>query len=125
MNDMTGKVLIWVVVIGTMLFLFSRFMPPAVPATAITYSKFLDDLDNNRVESVVLQGDIIEGAFKDTTRFRTYNPESRCAHADADTVLACLGWGDTVFGHCRQCIEAELDRRAAATIHPAHGEARR
>jgi len=73
---MTGKVLIWVVVIGTMLFLFSRFMPPTVPATAITYSKFLEDLDNNRVESVVLQGDIIEGAFKDTTRFRTYNPET-------------------------------------------------
>ncbi len=76
MNDMTGKVLIWVVVIGTMLFLFSRFVPPTAPATPIRYSTFLDELESGKVDSVILQGDTIEGLRKDNTRFRTYNPET-------------------------------------------------
>jgi cell division protease FtsH len=75
-NDMTGKVLIWVVVIGTMLFLFSRFVPPTAPATPIRYSTFLDELESGKVDSVILQGDTIEGLRKDNTRFRTYNPET-------------------------------------------------
>ncbi|MDQ2639247.1 MAG: ATP-dependent zinc metalloprotease FtsH, partial [Pseudomonadota bacterium] len=76
MNDMTGKVLIWVVVIGTMLFLFSRFMPPTAPATAISYSDFLDQLESGRINSVTLQGEIIDALGKDNTRYRIFNPES-------------------------------------------------
>jgi cell division protease FtsH len=73
---MTGKVLIWVVVIGTMLFLFSRFMPPTTQATPIDYSVFLEELDRRNVDSVVLQGDSIQGVLKDNTAFRTYNLET-------------------------------------------------
>jgi cell division protease FtsH len=73
---MTGKVLIWVVVIGTMLFLFSRFMPPTTQATSIDYSVFLEELDRRNVDSVVLQGDSIQGVLKDNTAFRTYNLET-------------------------------------------------
>ncbi|MEO8308876.1 MAG: ATP-dependent zinc metalloprotease FtsH [Pseudomonadota bacterium] len=76
MNDMTGKVLIWVVVVGTLLFLFSRFMPPSVPAQDIRYSDFLKELDTGRVDSVVLQGQLIQGTRKDKTLFRAYNPET-------------------------------------------------
>jgi len=75
-NDMTGKVLIWVVVIGTMLFLFSRFMPPTAPATPISYSDFLDQLESGRINSVTLQGEIIDALGKDNTRYRIFNPES-------------------------------------------------
>ncbi|HWL61675.1 MAG TPA: ATP-dependent zinc metalloprotease FtsH [Steroidobacteraceae bacterium] len=73
---MTGKVLIWVVVIGTMLFLFSRFMPPTAPATPISYSDFLDQLESGRINSVTLQGEIIDALGKDNTRYRIFNPES-------------------------------------------------
>jgi cell division protease FtsH len=76
LNDMTGKVLIWVVVLGAMLFLFSRFMPQVTASTGITYSSFLDRVEDGAVDSVVLQGDIIEGVLEDNTRFRTYNPET-------------------------------------------------
>ena len=76
MNDMTGKVLIWVVVIGTMLFLFSRFMPPTAPATPISYSDFLDQLESGRISSVTLQGEIIDALGKDNTRYRIFNPET-------------------------------------------------
>jgi len=73
---MTGKVLIWVVVVGAMLFLFSRFMPPATPAQPVLYSAFLDELESGRVETVVLQGQVIDGVRKDKSRFRTNNPET-------------------------------------------------
>jgi hypothetical protein len=44
--------------------------------------------------------------------FRTYNPDARCGHADAETVLAAIGWYDVIFGNCRRCFEEELSRRA-------------
>jgi hypothetical protein len=43
--------------------------------------------------------------------FRTYNSECRCAHADADTVLAVESSTDTIFGVCEKCVSAELVRR--------------
>jgi len=75
-NDMTGKVLIWVVVVGAMLFVFSRFVQPTTPAQPVTYSTFLDELESGRIESVVLKGEMVEGVRKDNTRFRAFNPET-------------------------------------------------
>jgi cell division protease FtsH len=73
------------VVIGTMLFLFSRFMPPAPTAENIRYSQFLDEVETGRVDYVVLQGETIEGLRRDNTRFRTYNPET-----DATALIGAL-----------------------------------
>jgi cell division protease FtsH len=84
-NDMTGKVLIWVVVVGAMLFVFSRFVQPTTPAQPVTYSTFLDELESGRVESVVLKGEMIEGVRKDNTRFRAFNPET-----DATMLIGAL-----------------------------------
>ena len=52
LNDMTGKVLIWIVVVGATLFLFSRFMPPANAPQTIRYSRFLDEVGEGQVDSV-------------------------------------------------------------------------
>src|SRR5262245_25391234 len=73
---MTGKVLIWLVVVGAMIFVFSRFMPAATSTTGITYSEFLDDLERGEIKSVVMKGEMIEGVRGDNEAFRTYNPES-------------------------------------------------
>jgi hypothetical protein len=43
--------------------------------------------------------------------FRTYTPESRCPHADADTPLAADLFSDVVYGFCEQCISEEIERR--------------
>jgi hypothetical protein len=48
--------------------------------------------------------------------FRTYNVDSRCEHADSETVLAAEVWNDTIFGNCEQCFKNELMHRVA---HPA------
>jgi len=51
-------------------------LPPAGMQEEIRYSTFLDDLNSGRVDSVVLQGDMIYGVRKDRTQFKTYNPET-------------------------------------------------
>jgi len=73
---MTGKVLIWIVVVGATLFLFSRFMPPANAPQAVRYSHFLDEVSDGQVDSVILQGEQIIGTRKDKSQFQTFNPES-------------------------------------------------
>jgi cell division protease FtsH len=73
---MTGKVLIWLVVVGAVLFLFSRFMPTVAAPKAVMYSTFLDDLDRGNVASVVLQGQVVEGVLNDGSAFRANNPET-------------------------------------------------
>ncbi len=76
MNDMTGKVLIWLVVLGAAVFVFSRFVPPVPTAQPVEYSTFLDELETGRIQTVVLKGEMIEGVRKDNTKFRSYNPET-------------------------------------------------
>jgi cell division protease FtsH len=73
---MTGKVLIWIVVVGATLFLFSRFMPPTNAPQSIRYSRFLDEVADGQVDAVVLQGELILGTRKDKTQFQTFNPET-------------------------------------------------
>ncbi|HXY75771.1 MAG TPA: ATP-dependent metallopeptidase FtsH/Yme1/Tma family protein, partial [Steroidobacteraceae bacterium] len=76
MNDLTKNILLWVVIVLVLLAVFSRYMPTVGQPQDIPYSTFLDDVRNNRVESVVLQGDMIYGVRKDKSSFKTNNPET-------------------------------------------------
>ena len=76
MNDLTKNILLWVVIVIVLLLVFSRYMPTTGQPQQIAYSQFLDDVKNNRVDSVLLQGDMIYGSRKDKTQFKTYNPET-------------------------------------------------
>src|SRR5882724_5756342 len=51
-------------------------MPTVGQPEEVRYSTFLDDVKSNRVDSVVLQGEMIYGARKDKTQFKTFNPET-------------------------------------------------
>jgi len=76
LNDLTKNILLWVVIVLVMLAVFSRYMQPGPQREQIQYSSFLDDVQNNKVDSVVLQGDTIRGVLKDKTQFETFNPET-------------------------------------------------
>jgi cell division protease FtsH len=51
-------------------------MPRSGPVAEISYSTFLSEIRNGRIESVVLQGDTIIGTRKDKSTFELYNPET-------------------------------------------------
>jgi cell division protease FtsH len=76
LNDLTKNILLWVVIVIVLLLVFSRYMPTTGQPQPEDYSAFLDDVKNNRVESVVLQGDMIYGEHKDKSAFKTFNPET-------------------------------------------------
>ena len=76
MNDLTKNILLWVVIVLVLLAVFSRYMPTVGQTEEVRYSTFLDDVKSNRVDSVVLQGEMIYGARKDKTQFKTFNPET-------------------------------------------------
>jgi cell division protease FtsH len=76
LNDLTKNILLWVVIVMVMVVVFSRYVPTGAEPQAVNYSTVLADIRNNRIESVVLQGDEIIGTRKDKTKFKAYNPET-------------------------------------------------
>ena len=76
MNDLTKNILLWVVIVFVLLLVFSRYMPAVGQPQEIPYSQFLDDVKAERVESVVMQSDMIYGTNKDRSTFKTRNPET-------------------------------------------------
>ncbi len=76
MNDLTKNILLWVVIVMVMVVVFSRYVPTGNEPQPVSYSAVLDDIRNNRLESVTLRGDEIVGVRKDKTKFKAYNPET-------------------------------------------------
>jgi cell division protease FtsH len=76
LNDLTKNILLWVVIVIVLLLVFSRYMPTSGQPQDIPYSTFVEDVKNNRVESVVMQGEMIYGVHKDKSTFKTRNPET-------------------------------------------------
>ena len=76
MNDLTKNILLWVVIVMVMVVVFSRYVPSGAEPQQVNYSAVLEDVRNNRLESVTLRGDEIIGTRKDKTKFRAYNPET-------------------------------------------------
>jgi len=64
LNDLTKNILLWVVIVLVLLAVFSRYMPTVGQPEEVRYSTFLDDVKSNRVDSVVLQGEMIYGAAR-------------------------------------------------------------
>ena len=75
MNDLTKNILLWVVIVFVLLLVFSRYMPAVGQPQEIPYSTFLDEVKAERVESVVMQAEMIYGTNKDKSNFKTRNPE--------------------------------------------------
>ena len=76
MNDLMKNFVVWALIALAVLVLFSQFMPRSGPVAEISYSTFLSEIRNGRIESVVLQGDTIIGTRKDKSTFELYNPET-------------------------------------------------
>jgi cell division protease FtsH len=76
LNDLTKNILLWGVIVLVLFLIFSKYMPTTGVPEAVTYSKFLNDLESNRIESVTLRGKEILGVRKDGAKFAAYNPET-------------------------------------------------
>ena len=76
MNDLMKNFVVWALIALAVLVLFSQFVPRSGPVAEVSYSSFLEEVRNGRIETVVLQGDTISGTRKDRSTFELYNPET-------------------------------------------------
>jgi len=77
MNNLGRNIALWVAVALFLVVLFNVFQPSTsqTAASQIAYSSFLDEVNNNQVQSVTISGQDISGTTKDGKTFETYAPE--------------------------------------------------
>ena len=71
-----GKnIAIWVIIAVFFKALFSLYQKsPTAPITTFRYSDFLSHVEQDRVNSVLIRGELIVGQLKDNNKFQTYIP---------------------------------------------------
>jgi len=76
LGDM-GKTLVLWLVIGTILVaVFSNFKTTGSAPQEISYSQFYADMKAQQIQSVMVQGRELIGAYQDGREFKTYSPET-------------------------------------------------
>ena len=73
MNDMVKKTLLWLVVIGVLVLIFSGFDQRSEPDT-MNYSEFVTAVSNDQVVKVKIDGEQIKGEKKNGSEFETIRP---------------------------------------------------
>src|SRR6478736_78536 len=79
MNDLAKNLLLWVVVAVVLMVVFQAFGPRSGPTETLAYDQFIQQVQSDRVQSVVINDDktTISGKRKDSTEFVTYAPEDQ------------------------------------------------
>ncbi len=73
MNDMAKNLILWLI-IGGVLFSVYNNMGPTTASNELGYSQFVTDVQNERVESVSIDGLVIDGTRRDGSKFRVVRP---------------------------------------------------
>jgi cell division protease FtsH len=77
LNDLVKNLLLWVVILVVLTSVFQSFSTrSATTQPALNYSEFLDQVRQNNIDTVHIEGQNIRGTLKNGTRFTTYSPES-------------------------------------------------
>ncbi|HAT7073583.1 TPA: ATP-dependent zinc metalloprotease FtsH [Legionella pneumophila] len=75
MNDMVKNLFLWLIIAIVLVSVFSNFGPRNSVAEKISYSQFLQEVDQGMVNSVTIEDNkIIKGVTKNNKRFVTYMP---------------------------------------------------
>lgn len=86
MNDTIKNLLVWGAILFVLMSVF-RNLTPAQPVSALDYSAFIQEVQQQRVASVVIDGQKINGAMKDGSTFQTVRPNVLDTHL-MDDLLA-------------------------------------
>jgi cell division protease FtsH len=76
MNVRLRNVALWAIIAILLLALLTLFQNPRPPTSApdISFSRFLDDIEQGRVRNVLIMGPDIQGTFTDGRSFQSYAP---------------------------------------------------
>ncbi|MBR2514062.1 MAG: ATP-dependent zinc metalloprotease FtsH [Halomonas sp.] len=73
MNDMAKNLILWLVIAAVLLTVFNNFSTESAPQ-ATNYSQFVQQVQNQQVRSVTIDGYTITGERTDGTQFQTIRP---------------------------------------------------
>ncbi|MDX1467533.1 MAG: ATP-dependent metallopeptidase FtsH/Yme1/Tma family protein, partial [Halomonas sp.] len=73
MNDMAKNLILWLVIAAVLLTVFNNFSVDSSPQ-AMNYSQFVQQVQNQQVKSVTIDGYTISGERNDGSQFRTIRP---------------------------------------------------
>ena len=73
MNDLAKNLIVWLILAAILMSVFNSFTPEPEDKS-VDYSEFIQDVQNERVSSVSIDGLIISGERRDGTSFRTVRP---------------------------------------------------
>jgi len=73
LNDIVKNTVLWLVVIGIVVLVFSNFENKKKP-DALSYSEFVTAVNAGQVKSIKIDGEGIQGERKDKTVFETVRP---------------------------------------------------
>lgn len=78
MNQFYKNLALWLVISLMMIMLFNMFQKPRVVEDRLSFSEFMTQIEDNRIKSVVLQGNDLTGKYLDKDgkekSFRSYKP---------------------------------------------------
>jgi cell division protease FtsH len=74
-NQFYKNLALWLVISLVMILLFNMMTQKEQESKPITYTAFLEAVEEGSVQEVTVQGSNINGQFKDETRFTTYAPD--------------------------------------------------
>jgi cell division protease FtsH len=74
-NQFYKNLALWLVISLVMILLFNMMTQKEQESKPITYTAFLEAVEEGDVQEVTVQGSNINGQFKDETRFTTYAPD--------------------------------------------------
>jgi cell division protease FtsH len=73
LNDLAKNLIVWLILAAILMSVFNSFTPEPEDKS-VDYSEFIQDVQNERVSSVSIDGLIISGERRDGTSFRTVRP---------------------------------------------------
>jgi len=74
LNDMAKNLILWLVIAAVLLSVFQNFSPTTAPET-LNYTKFIEEVQSDRIRKVVIEGLVIEGDRNDGSHFKTIRPD--------------------------------------------------
>ncbi|MEA2120025.1 ATP-dependent zinc metalloprotease FtsH [Halovibrio sp. HP20-50] len=75
MNDMAKNLILWLVIAAVLLTVFNNFSTESAPQT-MNYSQFVEQVQNQQVRSVTIDGYTISGERSDGSQFQTIRPSA-------------------------------------------------
>ncbi|PLX83612.1 MAG: cell division protein FtsH [Desulfuromonas sp.] len=75
MNQFYKNLALWLVISLVMILLFNMMTQKDRDQVPITYTAFLEAVDEGKVREVTVQGSTVEGKYQDDESFKTYTPE--------------------------------------------------